>query len=202
MAASPKLTPKGAATRARIVEEAADLILASGVGGTSLDDIRTSTGTSKSQLFHYFPGGKSDLVAAISEYQAGRVLDAQRPSLDHLDTWEAWDEWRAAVLDYYGSQPRWGCPIGALTAELATQAPEIGESTRRSMDEWRGYLQAGLERMVESGLLRPESDPEELALSIFGSLHGGLMLSHSMESIEPLRAALDGALLMLHTWEA
>jgi AcrR family transcriptional regulator len=89
MTTTTRLTPKGAASRARIVEAAADLILARGVGGTRLDDIRTGTATSKSQLFHYFPGGKSDLVTAIASLQAERVLDAQRPFLETLDTWEA-----------------------------------------------------------------------------------------------------------------
>src|SRR5207244_7238229 len=108
-----RLTPKGAATRARIVEAAADLILARGAGGTRLDDIRAGTATSKSQLFHYFPGGKSELVSAIASFQSERVLDAQRPFLDTLDTWEAWDGWRDAVVAHYGSQTHWGCPIGA-----------------------------------------------------------------------------------------
>ncbi len=74
-----------------IVKNAADLLLAHGVGGTSLDDICTLTATSKSQLFHYFPGGKSDLVGAIASFQSERVLEAQRPYLDTLDTWEAWE---------------------------------------------------------------------------------------------------------------
>src|ERR1700722_3226993 len=108
------LTPKGAATRARIVEPAADLVLARGVGATSLDDIRAGTATSKSQLFHYFPGGKSDLVGAIASLQGERVLDAQRPYLETLDSWEAWEGWCEAVVTHYGSQPHWGCPIGAL----------------------------------------------------------------------------------------
>ena len=47
MVATARLTPKGAATRARIVATAADLILARGVGSTSLDDIRAGTATSK-----------------------------------------------------------------------------------------------------------------------------------------------------------
>src|SRR3954447_16849690 len=111
------LTVKGAATRGRIVEAAADLVLERGVGGTSLDDIRAGTATSKSQLFHYFPGGKSDLIAAIASFQSERVLQAQRPYLDTLDTWEAWEGWRDAVIAHYGSQPHWGCPIGALASE-------------------------------------------------------------------------------------
>src|ERR1700689_2914688 len=106
-----KLTPKGAATRARIVATSADLILARGVGGTSLDDIRAGTATSKSQLFHYFPGGKHELVSAIASFQSERVLQAQRPHLDELDTWESWARWRDAVVVHYASQPHWGCPI-------------------------------------------------------------------------------------------
>ena len=91
------LTAKGQATRARIVEAAADLVLARGVGGTSLDDIRAGTRTSKSQLFHYFPGGKRELVGAIAALQAERVLDAQRPLPRRPSTRRTWERWRDAV---------------------------------------------------------------------------------------------------------
>src|ERR1700754_1701307 len=105
LCAMTTITPKGAATRARIVEAAADLILARGVGGTTLDDIRAGTATSKSQLFHYFPGGKRDLVLAIAAFQNERVMRAQQPYLASLDTWEAWEGWRDSVIAHYGSQP-------------------------------------------------------------------------------------------------
>src|ERR1700736_3230324 len=98
MPPTAKLTPKGAATRSRIVEAAADLILARGVGGTNLDDICSGTATSKGQLFHYFPDGKSELVSSIAAFQSKRVLDSQRPFLDTLDTWEAWEGWRDSIL--------------------------------------------------------------------------------------------------------
>src|SRR3984893_19116900 len=132
------------ATRSRIVEAAADLVLARGVGGTTLNDIRAGTGTSKSQLFHYFPGGKSDLVRALAGLQIKRVLDAQRPFLDTLDTWEAWEAWRNSVVAYYSSQPCWGCPIGAMTSELIGSDPVLAAEVTEHMDRWRGYLQAGL----------------------------------------------------------
>src|SRR5260370_16600847 len=117
MTSSADLTPGGAATRTRIVEAAADLVLARGVGGTSLDEIGAETATSKSQLFHYFPGGKSELVSALASLQGERVLEAQRPYLDTLDTWEAWEGWRAAVIAHYASQPHWHCPIGPLATQ-------------------------------------------------------------------------------------
>ena len=159
MDAQAKLTPKGAATRARIVEVAADLVLARGYGGTSLDDIRAGTSTSKSQLFHYFPGGKGDLVHALAELQAERVLDAQRPWLDTLDTWDAWTGWRSAVLAHYGSQPHWGCPIGALAGELAGRDPVRAAEVAAHMDRWVGHLRAGVERMRAAGTLRSTWTP-------------------------------------------
>jgi AcrR family transcriptional regulator len=191
------LTPKGAATSARIVEAAADLILARGVGGTNLDDICTGTATSKGQLFHYFPGGKSELVSAIAAFQAERVLDAQRPFLDTLNTWEAWDGWRDALLAHYGSQRHWGCPIGALTAELIRDEPARAAEVTAYMNRWREYIEAGLRRMHAAGLLRDDANPHTLALSTFAALHGGLLLTQMMQSIEPLQAALDGALAAL-----
>ena len=174
------LTAKGTATRARIVETAADLILDRGVGGTSLDDIRAGTKTSKSQLFHYFPGGKTELVEEIAAFQAERVLDAQRPHLDELDTLESWQRWRIAVLDHY--REHLACPISALTAEAAID-------TTAHMDRWFAYLEAGVARM---GI-----DDDHTALAIFAALQGGLLLMKARHSLEPLEAALDGALTIL-----
>jgi AcrR family transcriptional regulator len=202
MTSSTTLTPKGAATRARIVQAAADLVLARGVGGTSLDDIGAGTGTGKGQLFHYFPGGKGELVRALADFQAERVLDAQRPWLDTLDTWQAWERWRDSVLAHYGSQRHWGCPIGALASELSGRDPSHGAEVAAHMDRWRGYLRAGIERMRASGALREDTDPEQLALGIFAALHGGLLLTQTMHSLEPLRAALDGALAALRSHAA
>jgi Tetracyclin repressor-like, C-terminal domain len=66
------------------------------------------------------------------------------------------------------------------------------------MDRWRAYLEAGLVRMRSAGLLRPDADPEKLALSTFAALQGGLLLTQTMQSLQPLDAALDGALITLH----
>jgi AcrR family transcriptional regulator len=170
------------------------LIFARGVGGTSLNDICTSKG----QLFHYFPGGKAELITAIAALQSERVLDAQRPYLDELDTWESWERWRDAVLAHYSRQPHWGCPIGALTAELVRAEPARAAEVTVHMERWRGYLEAGLARMKTAGRLRAETDTRTLALAVFAALHGGLALSAMMQSIEPLQAALDGALVTLH----
>jgi AcrR family transcriptional regulator len=72
-------TAKGRATQARIIEGAAEVLRERGLASTALDDIRSRTGTSKSRLFHYFPGGKDELLLAVAQFQTDRVLDDQQP---------------------------------------------------------------------------------------------------------------------------
>jgi AcrR family transcriptional regulator len=197
MATAGQLTAKGAATRDRIIEAAGQLILARGVGGTSLDDIRLETNTSKGQLFHYFPGGKSDLVSAIAAFQTERVLEAQRPFLDSLSSWEEWDAWAEALIAHYGVQPHWGCPIGSLATEVAGQDEELAKELNAHLDRWRAYLERGVRRMIARGELKTYTDPQRVALAIFASVQGGLLLTQTFQSIEPLAAALDAGLATL-----
>ncbi|WP_305787270.1 TetR/AcrR family transcriptional regulator [Symbioplanes lichenis] len=194
------LTAKGAATRERIVRAATDLILDRGVAGMTLDEIRAGTGTSKSQLFHYFPGGKSELVGAIAAFQNGRVMAAQEPWLDRLDSWAAWQSWRDAVVTYYRGLTHKYCSVSALVNDVAPTDPALAAEIAAHADRWREQLAAGLRTMRDRGLLRPEADPDRLALATFATLQGGLLVMQSQDDIEPLEAALDGALTMLRAW--
>ena len=73
-------TARGAATRARIVEAAADLVYRRGASGTSLEDIMAASATSKSQVYHYF-ADKDGLMRAVIELQTRRVTgDARGPA--------------------------------------------------------------------------------------------------------------------------
>ena len=191
------LTTKGAATRDRIVRAAADLILDRGVGGMTLDEIRAGTATSKSQLFHYFPGGKSDLVAAIAAMQSERVLQAQRPWIDRLDSFEAWQGWRDALVTYYRDLTHKYCSISALVNEVAPADPRLAAHVNGYAEAWHSHLVAGVRRMREAGRLRPDTDSERLGTAVFATLQGGLLVMQTRDSIEPLAAALDGALDML-----
>src|SRR3954464_5771976 len=90
-------TTKGRATRERIVEAACDLVFEHGVATLNLDDVRRVTGTSKSQLYHYFDD-KSDLVHAVVVRQGERVLEIHGTALDAVDGWRALKRWRDLVI--------------------------------------------------------------------------------------------------------
>src|SRR5258707_10729504 len=85
IAAGPRLTAKGRATRGRIVDTAAQLMFERGVGGTSIEDVLLAAGVSASQLYHYFDD-KQALVRAVIAHQTDRMLALQAPALDALDS--------------------------------------------------------------------------------------------------------------------
>src|SRR6201994_1537463 len=113
----PKLTPKGARTRARIVEEAAALIHERGVAGTTLDDVKAAAEVSGSQMYHYFPD-KNDLVQAVVDYQADAAVTNQRHAdLGSVQGVQAWRDMVIYAVERV--QAKGGCPLGSLGGQLA-----------------------------------------------------------------------------------
>lgn len=197
------MTSRGRQTRARIVDATADLVFERGAAGTSLDDVRTATGTSKSQLFHYFPGGKSELLAAVVQRQTERVFDAQRPALDKLDSWTALRRWRNGIIAVQRQlHCAGGCPIGSLANELAEHDPQLRSQLAESFASWQSYIENGLAAMRERGQLRRDADPATLALATIAALQGGLLLTKTTRTTRPIEVALDAALAHLRSYAA
>ncbi|SMH48965.1 transcriptional regulator, TetR family [Rathayibacter oskolensis] len=192
------LTERGRRTRQRIIEATGEQILASGIGGTTLDGVRAATLTSKSQLFHYFPGGKAELVREVAQWEGAQLLEAQEPEIHDLGSWSSWERWRTGLVDYYIGRGRWACPIGSLASQAAMIDAELESAIAGAMRDWRGLLAAGVRRMQAAGEVDPAADPDRLAAVILAAIQGGLVLSQPERSAWPLEAALDSALAPLH----
>jgi AcrR family transcriptional regulator len=193
-----KITERGRRTRQRIIEATGEQILASGIGGTTLDDVRAATLTSKSQLFHYFPGGKAELVREVAQWEGRQLFEAQEPHIHDLGSWESWEQWRSGLVDYYISRGRWACPIGSLASQAAMTDPDLEQIIANDMRMWRETLAIGVDRMREAGLVETSSDSIKVATVILAAIQGGLLLSQPERSAWPLEAALDSALAPLH----
>jgi AcrR family transcriptional regulator len=187
-----RLTRKGRATRDRIVAAAAELMYERGVAGTTTEDIQHAAGgISPSQLYHYFRDKKS-LVQAVITHQTRSVLDFQEPLLATLDSFEALEAWRDAVV---AAQLRrdcaGGCPIGSLASELADQDPEARTELARSFLRWQAAIRDGLNTMRDKGELRPDADPDSLALAMLTALQGGLLMTQTRRDTVALETVLD-----------
>jgi AcrR family transcriptional regulator len=187
----PRLTRKGEATRDRIVAAAAGLMYERGAGGTSTDEVQTAAGVSASQLYHYF-GDKEHLVRAVIAHQADAVLGAQEPYLGRLDSLAALRSWRDFVVAMQRAHGcAGGCPLGSLASELAESSPQARADLAAAFKRWETGIGDGLRLMHERGELRPEADPDRLALAALAAVQGGLLLSQTARDPAPLEAALD-----------
>ncbi len=193
----PRLTRKGAETRARIVDAAAALIFQQGVAGTTIEEVRDGAHVSSSQLYHYFDD-KPALVRAVIERQAERAIGVQEQF--DLSTLEGLREWRDFVVDQTrDTGGLGGCPVGSLGSALAETEPEAREMVAATFKRMEASIMAGLLRMHALGRLRPDADPRQLALAFLAALEGGLLLSQVQRDPEPLAAALDAMLTLIAT---
>ncbi len=195
-----RLTAKGEATRARIVEAASGLVFAHGVTRTGVEDVQREAGVSASQLYHYF-GDKQTLMRAVIAHQTAAVLAAQAPELDALDSFEALDRWRDRLVALQRSRHcAGGCPIGSIAAEVADDDPDARADLVDGFEQWEAPIRSGLAAMRERGVLRAEADTDRLALALLAALQGGLVLTKTRRTTVPLETALDSTIELIHSY--
>ncbi|MEV1250139.1 TetR/AcrR family transcriptional regulator [Nonomuraea sp. NPDC050022] len=183
-------TAKGRATRARIVTGAAEVLREQGVALTTLDDIRSRTGTSKSQLFHYFPDGKDELLLAVAQFEADRVLEDQQPHLGRLDSWESWHQWRDLVVERYERQGD-HCPLGSLFLQVGRSTPGARAIVTELMRQWQRQLARGMRALQANGLVGPALDVDRTAAALLAGIQGGVTIMMATGDSTHLKAALD-----------
>ena len=150
----PKLTPKGARTRARIVESAAALIHERGVAGTTLDDVKAAAEVSGSQMYHYFPD-KDDLVQAVIDFQAETIVARNRDALSSPNGVEAWR--KMVMTAAKRTKAKGGCQLGSLVGQLAESDPEARARIAAGFDQWEAAIGDGLRSTLLKGDFRPGS---------------------------------------------
>src|ERR1700749_2353224 len=118
----PRLTRKGEATRARIVDAAAELIFQQGVAGTTIEEVRDRVQVTSSQLSHHFDD-KPALVRAVIELKADRAIGTQEQF--DLSSLDGLREWRDFVVNHNRDKGGLGgCPVGSLSSAPAGARPE------------------------------------------------------------------------------
>lgn len=194
-AAAPRFTAKGMATRARIIDGAAELIFEHGVNGTSLDDVRRAVGVSGSQISHYFTD-KQDLTRQVVAARTDFVVAFHtQEALGHLDTLESLRAWADLCWTQDGENYlRIGCVYGSLTGELLEADDAVLDDLADGYERWLQVFEDGLTAMRQRGELTHDADPRHLAVAMVAAHQGGTLLAHVTGSAEPFRTAVNAAL--------
>lgn len=198
-----RLTARGAKTRERIVAAAADLMYVRGVGATTLDDVVTASGVSKSQLYRHF-AGKDEVVRAVVDLMGERVIERERNSLSHVSTMAGLHRWRDALVQNNALRHgAYGCALGSFASEVADHDDVARRTLLALFAEWQGLLAGVLHRLQDNAVLAPEAPVEQLATGLMGALQGGYMLAQTARDVTPMATSIDMALTHIESsWAA
>ena len=181
-----RLTPKGRATRDRIVRAAAKLIVTEGLTAFNMDNVRSAASVSGSQLAHYF-ADKGALIRAVIGHQIGVVLDFHRqPKLRDLASFDDFERWIDLNMRYLRRIGYFGTPTyHALAAQVAKSDNGTREALAAGYWQWVELLARAIQRMKDDGVLVADADPRQLALVIVSAHQGGATLAFTYRSEWP-----------------
>jgi AcrR family transcriptional regulator len=196
-----RLTAKGRATRDRIVEVAAELILSDGLSALNMDALRKAASVSGSQLAHYFTD-KQALIRAVVARQINVVLEFHRqPKLAELDTFDDFERWIDLNMRYLRRIGYSGTPTyHGLAGQLGKSDPATRDTLAAGYWQWIQLLQNAIQRMKDHGVLVARADPRELALVIVSAHQGGATLAFSYRAEWPHADAVRFAVNYLRTF--
>jgi AcrR family transcriptional regulator len=182
-----RLTPKGRATRDRIVRAAAELIVAEGLSATNMEKVRAAASVSGSQLAHYF-SDKGALIRAVIARQVEAVLDFHRQpklrDLQSFDDFERWIDLNMRYLRQIGTSGRTPT-YHALNAQLAKSDDATRAALAAGYRRWVELLETAIRRMKDRGVLVDGSDPNRLALTVVSAHQGGATLAFTYREAWP-----------------
>jgi AcrR family transcriptional regulator len=186
LADEKRLTPKGRATRERIVQAAAGLIVTEGLAAFNMDNVRKAASVSGSQLAHYF-ADKSALVRAVIARQIGVVLQFHhQPQLGGLDSFDDFERWIDLNIRYLRRIGYFGTPTyHALAAQLAKSDDSTREALGAGYRQWIDLLSQAIQQMKDDGILVADADPQRLASAIVSAHQGGGTLAFTYRAEWP-----------------
>src|SRR5215475_170125 len=153
-------TTKGADTRLRMIQVAADLLHRKGIHATSPDEIIEASRTGKGQFYHYF-GSKEGLVHSVLESHLEAIKTGSGPIKYEIDSWDDLAKWFRSHVEWqmtFGMTR--GCPIGTVANELTEEDELIRQDVNLIIELIKYKLAAFFIREKAKGNLRKDTDEE------------------------------------------
>ena len=170
--------------REQILQATCDLLEKQGYHGTGLNEIVRQSGAPKGSLYYYFPEGKEQITAE-AVLQSGQIVSERiRAALrGGSSAPQAIHDFILLIAENVErSGFAAGSPLTAVAMETATQSERINLACRDAY----GMLQAAFkEKLAESGLSRTKA--EELSTFVVAAVEGGIILSRTSHTADPLR---------------
>jgi TetR/AcrR family transcriptional repressor of lmrAB and yxaGH operons len=181
--------------RDRMVESAVVLLAQRGFQGASFTEVLARSKAPRGSIYHHFPDGKEQLIAAAVDYAGARavlLLDAlggRRP-VEIVDAFMAM--WRA-VLERSGFTA--GCSVLAVT--VSADSGELLDRAGQVFGSW----QARLAELFRAGGVA-DGDADGLATMMIAASEGAVVLARAQQSFAPLDTVHQQLRVLAATYSA
>lgn len=139
-------TPKGSATRERLLEAGIELMRGSGLSGAGINELVKASGAPKGSVYHFFPGGKPQMVDEALQAYALRVHDFMRAALRSAATPGARVRalFAAFARRLEEGQYRRSCAFGAVCLDLDEDLEALRLTIESAFATWIAMIAAEL----------------------------------------------------------
>lgn len=165
-------------TQRKMVIGAARLLAERFLQETSLSEVLELTGTPRGSIYHHFPGGKDEMIAAAVDLAGDHAINLINAS-EGLGVVEVTTRfvsvWRAVLVQ---SEFAAGCSVLAVT--VSTDSVDLLRHVSGVFQNWRIQLA----NVLHIGGLT-ESCAERFATVLIAATEGAVVLSRAEKSLEP-----------------
>jgi AcrR family transcriptional regulator len=183
---------KGAETRERILALAEAGVLEKGFAATSIDELISAAGITKSGFFYHFRD-KGELARALRQ----RYLDQEDVILDDLfaradelneDPLHGFLVALKLLAEMMGNLPEThpGCIVASFCYQEQLFNKEVRELNKAGVLGWRRRIRDRLDLIAERYPPRIEVDLDNLAYMVFALVEGGIIISKVLKEKEAL----------------
>jgi AcrR family transcriptional regulator len=197
----PKLKPEELeARRLEIIEAARACFLRTGFHQTTTDEICREANITPGGLYHYFTS-KDELISAVIERSANTAIDRMRELIAEADDTESAFRQVAGFFVQAMQDPDLE-NVTRLDVEIWAESTKNEKLAERNRAAWvlrEKWLEALIQRGLESGLLNPATEPKGMAnlllAVLIGLRVGKLLLREEFDTIGAMRSlfSMQGA---------
>ena len=175
--AHPKVTDE------KLIGALSDVFRTHGYEGASLSRLSAATGLEKASLYHRFPGGKDDMVAAVVAHLNQWFQDKVFTPLEQPGDPAGRIRFVAERLrEFYGDGTK---PCALNTLSLPGGSAALHEALRGALTAW---LQAFMGIAREAGV--PAREARKRAERAIVEIQGSLVLARVLGDCKPFREAI------------
>ena len=167
-----------------MVVSAALLMRERGARSTAIADVLEHSGAPRGSAYHYFPGGREQLLCEAVDYAAGYVAAAiadASSAVAMLDV--AVRFYRTGLLE---SDFKAGCPVMAVAVEAGDPDPRTAAAVQHAADAFDRWNELIAQRLIADGVGRAKA--HDLATLVIAGLEGALVLARAAGDVAPLDA--------------